>query len=82
MPWQLLQSSVVTKCPEFLPVAVVPLWQASHRPVMLLWSKLAGVQARVVWQVTQSAVVVMWLEGLPVDVLPLWQASQRPVMLL
>jgi hypothetical protein len=36
-----------------LPVAVVPLWQLEHEPVVLLWSKLTFVQLDVTWQSSQ-----------------------------
>jgi len=66
-------------CLAGFPVAEVPLWQLEQVPVTALWSKLAGVQARVVWQVSHWAEVVTCLAGFPVAELPLWQLEQPAV---
>ena len=62
-----------------LPVAVVPLWQVEQLPVMLAWSKRAGVHAVVEWQSAQVFALWMWFAGFPVAVVPLWQVKHAAV---
>ena len=79
--WQVSHCEVVGMCPEFLPVAVAPLWQVEHLPAIVAsCGKLAGLHSRVVWQLSQDAVVATWFAGLPVARLPLWQVAQVPAM--
>jgi hypothetical protein len=55
--WHSPHSLAVMKCPENLPVAVVPSWQDEHEPRTWLWSTLlAGLHAVVLWQPSQTLV--------------------------
>jgi hypothetical protein len=69
--WQSSQSRVVTKCPDGLPVAAVPLWHDEQGPVASEWSNVAGVHASVEWHVPQSAEVTICVGGFPAAVVPL-----------
>jgi len=43
--WQVSQDAVVEMWLEFLPFAMVPLWQVAHAPgATPLWLKVAGIQ--------------------------------------
>lgn len=56
--WHALHSTVVTKCPDAFPVAVVPLWQLEHFPVIVVWSTFTLSQLVVeVWHASHWAVV-------------------------
>jgi hypothetical protein len=70
--WQASHCTVVTKWPDVLPVAVVPLWQVVHEPETEPWSKLIDVQLLVVWQASQVLVLAMCPEGFPFALVPLW----------
>jgi hypothetical protein len=69
--WQSSHVVLVEICVDDLPVALVPLWQDEHVPLILAWLKLAGDQAEVVWQVLHSAVVAICVVGFPAALLPL-----------
>ncbi|MDD1632869.1 MAG: hypothetical protein LUP91_11785, partial [Methylococcaceae bacterium] len=81
--WQASHEAVVETWLEFLPLAVVPLWQEAQVPgATLLWLIVAGVQPVVRWQASHEAVVTVWFEFLPLAVVPLWQEAQVPGAML
>ena len=78
--WQASQPLLEAMWVGFLPVAVVPLWQAKQVPVTCVWStRVTGFQAIVAWQDSQLLLVVMCVGFLPVACVPLWQDTQLPV---
>ncbi len=77
--WQVSQDALVEMWLDFLPLAVVPLWQVEQVPgATLLWLMVAGIQAVVRWQLSQDAVVMTWFDFLPLAVEPLWHVAQVP----
>jgi hypothetical protein len=74
--WQLLQSCVVLTWWICLPVAVTPLWQLWHIPLIPTWLNVTAFQSIVLWQAPQSWVVWICCAGFPADDAPLWQLTQ------
>ncbi len=79
--WQASQTPSLAMCPEFLPVATLPLWQLAHVPETCVWSTcVGGFHAAVVWHFSQVLVLAICVVLLPVAFVPLWQLTQFPVM--
>jgi len=78
--WQVSHEAEVGVCPEFLPLALAPLWQVLQVPgATLLWLKVAGDHALVRWQVSQLAAVGIWFTALmdaPIRLPETWQELQ------
>ena len=77
--WQLPQAVLVARCVAFLPVALTPLWQLEHVPVMPSWvNPVAGFHASVLWHMPHSEAVAMCVADLPGALIPSWQLEQVP----
>ncbi len=62
-----------------MPVALTPLWQLEHVPVMPSWvNPVAGFHARVLWHMPHSEAVAMCVADLPGALIPSWQLEQVP----